>query len=367
VNGPAPEPAPHPAPEPAPHPAPDPAGAHRDGPGAALVVEGVSVRFEGADRPALDAVDLSVAAGDLVALLGPSGCGKTTLLRVVAGLVVPDRGRVVLDGDDLTGVPVHRRGVGLMFQDYALFPHRDVGGNVEFGLRMGAMGAAERRARVAEVLALVGLSGWERRPVGPLSGGEQQRVALARALAPSPRLLLLDEPLGALDRGLRDRLVPELRELFRAVGVTVVHVTHDQSEALALADRVVVMDHGAVVQDAPPAEVWARPASALVARFLGFANVLDTPEGPVLVRPESVRLTRPAAAPHPAHVGEADRAEAEVVSVLFRGDHSVVRVRRRSDGTELEAVVATTAGPRWVPGDPVDVAIERAGVQPLGR
>ena len=147
---------------------------------------------------------------------------------------------------------------------------------------------------MAEVLELVGLSGWERRSVGPLSGGERQRVALARALAPAPRLLLLDEPLGALDRTLRDRLVPELGELFRSVGVSVVHVTHDQGEALALADRVVVMDRGRVVQEGTPVEVWARPASAFVARFLGFANVIDTADGTVLVRPEAVRLRRPA-------------------------------------------------------------------------
>ena len=227
--------------------------------GASLRVEQVSVRFPGAEAAALDAVDVDVAGGEVVALLGPSGCGKTTLLRVVAGLVAADGGRVVLDGRDLTGVPAHQRGVGLMFQDYALFPHRDVGANVEFGLRMAGVDAEARRARVAEVLELVGLPGWERRPVGPLSGGERQRVALARALAPSPRLLLLDEPLGALDRTLRDRLVPELGALFRSVGVSVVHVTHDQGEALALADRVVVMDHGTVVQEGSPTELWARP------------------------------------------------------------------------------------------------------------
>ncbi len=323
--------------------------------GAALAVERVTVRFAGAERPALDAVDLDVAPGELVALLGPSGCGKTTLLRVVAGLTEPDAGRVLLDGRDLSGVPAHRRGVGLMFQDYALFPHRDVGGNVEFGLRMAGMAPADRRRRVAEVLDLVGLAGWEDRPVGPLSGGERQRVALARALAPAPRLLLLDEPLGALDRTLRDRLVPELGELFRSVGVTVVHVTHDQSEALALADRVVVLDAGRVVQDGSPAAVWARPASAFVARFLGFANVVEGDDGAALVRPEAVRLL-------PA-VG---LGGAEVVAVLFRGDHSVVTVRRDTDGAALEAVVPTGTGPRWRVGDRLDLAVDPAGVVPLG-
>jgi thiamine transport system ATP-binding protein len=329
--------------------------------GAALAVEGVSVRFPGADRPALDAVDVTVAEGEVVALLGPSGCGKTTLLRVVAGLVDPDAGRVVLDGRDLAGVAAHRRGVGLMFQDYALFPHRDVGGNVEFGLRMAGMGSTERAARVAEVLDLVGLTGWERRAVGPLSGGERQRVALARALAPSPRLLLLDEPLGALDRTLRDRLVPELGELFRSVGVSVVHVTHDQGGAPARADRVVVMHDGAVLQEGSPAEVWARPASAFVARFLGFANVVDagsgSGSGAVLVRPEAVRL-----APAGASGGDA-----LVTSVLFRGDHSVVTVRRdaAAGGDVLEAIVATASEAEWRPADRATVEIDPAGVQQL--
>ena len=322
--------------------------------GADLAVEDVSVRFAGADGPALDAVTLDVASGEVVALLGPSGCGKTTLLRVVAGLLESAGGRVVLDGRDLTGVPAHRRGVGLMFQDYALFPHLDVGGNAEFGLRMAGMAPDARRARVAEVLELVGLSGWERRSVGPLSGGERQRVALARALAPAPRLLLLDEPLGALDRTLRDRLVPELGELFRAVGVSVVHVTHDQAEALALADRVVVMDRGRVLQVGTPAEVWARPASAFVARFLGFANVLDTEDGTVLVRPEAVRLR--------ATDGDGD---AQVAAVVFRGEHSVVTVRRDRDGEQLDALVATSTGVVWRPGDRVVVEVDPAGVQHL--
>jgi thiamine transport system ATP-binding protein len=327
--------------------------------GASLRVEGVAVRFTGADAAALATVDVTVAEGEVVALLGPSGCGKTTLLRVVAGLVEPDAGRVLLDGHDLAGVPAHRRGVGLMFQDYALFPHRDIGGNVEFGLRMAGVGVDERRSRVAEVLELVGLPGWQQRPVGPLSGGERQRVALARALAPSPRLLLLDEPLGALDRSLRDRLVPELGALFRSVGVSVMHVTHDQGEALALADRVVVMDRGAVVQEGSPAEVWARPASAFVARFLGFANVVEGESGAVLVRPEAVHLVAAEAA--------GGDGNATVVSVLFRGDHSIVAIRRDGENGSglLESVVPTAAGWTWRPCDRVTVEIDPVGVQQL--
>ncbi len=320
--------------------------------GAALAVEGLGVRFEGAAAPALDAVDLAVGPGEVVALLGPSGCGKTTLLRIVAGLTAADRGRVLLDGTDLEGVPTHRRGIGLMFQDHALFPHRDVGGNVEFGLRMAGMAPAERATRVAEVLELVGLPGWERRAVGPLSGGERQRVALARALAPSPRLLLLDEPLGALDRSLRDRLVPELGVLFRSVGVTVVHVTHDQTEALGLADRVVVMESGGVVQQGAPEELWAHPANAFVARFLGFANVTEGPAGTELVRPEAVALV--AVGP-----GEGD---ATVTNVVFHGAHWNVTVERDGDLGPLEAWVRSGPVAR---GDRVEVVIDPAGRQHL--
>ncbi|MGZ4718453.1 MAG: ABC transporter ATP-binding protein, partial [Acidimicrobiales bacterium] len=233
-----------------------------------LEVRGLTVVYEGADRPAVDGLDLDVGPGEVVAVLGPSGCGKSTLLRAVAGLVPVERGTIALAGRDLAGVATHERGVGLMFQDYALFPHRDVGDNVAFGLRMRGVSRRERDQRVAELLELVGLPGAERRPVAALSGGERQRVALARAVAPAPSLLMLDEPLGALDRALRDRLVIELGELFGVIGVAVLYVTHDQGEALGLAHRVVVMDRGRVVQQGPPADVWARPASAFVARFL---------------------------------------------------------------------------------------------------
>ncbi|MGK5497643.1 ABC transporter ATP-binding protein [Streptomyces sp. URMC 125] len=278
---------------------------------ASLRLEAVTVRYGG--RTALDAVGLDVAEHEIVCVLGPSGSGKSTLLRVVAGLVDPDAGRVLLAGRDQRGVPPHRRGVGLMFQDHQLFPTRDVGGNVAFGLRMRGEPRGRTEARVDELLELVGLPGTRRRPVGTLSGGEQQRVALARALAPRPGLLMLDEPLGQLDRSLRERLVVELRLLFRRLGTTVLAVTHDQGEAFALADRVVVMEAGRIAQTGSPAEVWQRPASEFVARFLGFTNIVpatvrgrtaDTPWGPVpvppgapdgpcalLVRPAGVRLT----------------------------------------------------------------------------
>ncbi|MEV4435126.1 ABC transporter ATP-binding protein [Streptomyces sp. NPDC049555] len=319
-----------------------------------LRLEDVTVRF-GA-RTALDAVDLTVAAHETVCVLGPSGSGKSTLLRVVAGLQPADEGRVHLDGRDQSGVPVHRRGVGLMFQDHQLFPQRDVAGNVAFGLRMRGTGRAETERRVAELLELVGLPGAQRRAVGALSGGEQQRVALARALAPRPRLLMLDEPLGQLDRGLRERLVVELRELFGRLGTTVLAVTHDQGEAFALADRVVVMQEGGrVAQTGTPLEVWQRPASEFVARFLGFRNVvpatvngsaartpwgeLPVPEGTaagerqVLVRPAGVRI---------ASAGEGLRCV--VGARTFRGDHVVLGLRPET-GPELEAACPLGAAP----------------------
>jgi thiamine transport system ATP-binding protein len=186
--------------------------------------------------------------GEVVALLGPSGCGKTTMLRAAVGLERPSAGRVCWDGADLAAVPVHRRGFGLMFQEGQLFGHRDVGGNVAFGLRMAGMGAADRAARVDELLELVGLPGTAPRAITTLSGGEQQRVALARALAPAPRLLLLDEPLSSLDRSMRERLSADLAEILRATGTTAVHVTHDHDEAFTVADRVAVMDAGRLLQ-----------------------------------------------------------------------------------------------------------------------
>ncbi|MET9294525.1 ABC transporter ATP-binding protein [Streptomyces sp. NPDC003077] len=329
------------------------AGAGADVRGTALRLAGVSVRFGG--RAALDGVDLDVAEHEIVCVLGPSGSGKSTLLRVVAGLQPADAGQVFLAGRDQSDVPTHRRGVGLMFQDHQLFPQRDVGGNVAFGLRMRGTARAERDRRVDELLELVGLPGARRRAVTTLSGGEQQRVALARALAPRPRLLMLDEPLGQLDRGLRERLVVELRRVFDELGTTVLAVTHDQGEAFALADRVVVMRDGRIAQSGTPLEVWQRPADAFVARFLGFDNVVpatvragtaDTPwgklpvpagspDGPgdVLVRPAGVRLTAPR-----------DGLPCTVTARTFRGTHVSVLLRPDA-GPPLEAACALRDAP----------------------
>ena len=224
----------------------------------------------------LHQINLLVEEGEIVCLLGPSGCGKTTLLRIVAGLEQADRGQITLAGNDLSMIPVHQRNFGLMFQEFALFPHRTVAENVAFGLRMHGQSRAQIDQRVQEVLALVNLEEYGARSIFALSGGERQRVALARSLAPHPRLLMLDEPLGSLDRALREELMVELRTILKAVGVTAIYVTHDQQEAFAVADRLVVMRQGQLEQVGTPPAVYQAPASAFVARFLGFHNLLSS-------------------------------------------------------------------------------------------
>ena len=239
---------------------------------AMLEADGLSKSFGGV--AAVRRATLSAERGELVCLLGPSGCGKSTLLRLIAGLEQPDEGSVAFDGEDMDGVPPQRRGFGLMFQELALFPHMDVFGNVAFGLRMrGEPGGAVER-RVAELLELVGLREHGRRKVHELSGGERQRVALARALAPAPRLLMLDEPLGALDRALRDALQVQVRAVLKEVGVTSVYVTHDRDEAFAMGDRLAFMNAGAIVRSGTPQDVYGDPRDELVARSLGFKNIL---------------------------------------------------------------------------------------------
>lgn len=218
---------------------------------------------------ALDGVGFDIGE-ERVGVLGPSGCGKSTLLRVIAGLQRPEAGSVTFDGQDVTRLPVHQRGFGLMFQDYALFPHRDIGGNVGFGLEMQGMENEPRRERVAEVLDLVGLPGWEKRPVDNLSGGEAQRVALARTLAPRPRLVLLDEPLGALDRMLRDRLVTEIREILIRASTPALYVTHDHDEASTVSERILIMREGRIVQSGTLDQIRSAPADDWVDAFVGL-------------------------------------------------------------------------------------------------
>jgi len=226
--------------------------------------------YEG--KPLLKGVSFRIEAGETVCLLGPSGSGKSTLLRIIAGLETAEQGQVRWNGRDLGGVPVHLRGFGLMFQDYALFPHLNAAQNVAFGLRMQNLPGAEIERRVREAMEQVGLAGFMRRRVTDLSGGEQQRVALARALAPRPRLLMLDEPLGALDRRLREQLLDDLHHLLRSARIPAVYVTHDQEEAFTLAHRLVILRGGRIAQQGSPVEVYASPASAWVARFLGLNN-----------------------------------------------------------------------------------------------
>lgn len=256
-----------------------------------LTLEHATVHYESDPVVvALDDVSIAVEVGEVVAVVGPSGCGKSTMLRAVAGLEPLVSGRMVLDGQDLAGVPTHHRDLGLMFQDHALFPHLSVADNIGFGLKMKNTVAADQASRVTELLELVGLAGYADRTVDQLSGGEAQRVALARAVAPSPRLLMLDEPLGSLDRLLREQLTGDLRRLIDRLGVTALHVTHDQVEAFALADRVVVMKAGRVAQVGTPAELWHQPASAFVAEFLGHPNLWVRGSDTTLVPVDAVSL-----------------------------------------------------------------------------
>src|SRR5213593_1695027 len=279
---------------------------------------GVEVRLEDLRRTygtttALDGLTLTLAPGELVALLGPSGCGKTTALRLLAGLEEADGGRVVIGGHDVTGLPANKRDTGMVFQAYSLFPHMTAWENVAFGLQMRKIGAADRRRRAMETLELVGLGGFGNRYAHQMSGGQQQRVALARALAIRPKVLLLDEPLSALDAKVRARLRDEIRRVQLEVGITTLFVTHDQEEALAIADRVGVMQAGRLEQLGPPTEIYSRPRTPFVAEFVGLSNRMpgevkfggvevrgtqlplvqkDVPDGPAiaLVRPEAVAL-----------------------------------------------------------------------------
>lgn len=263
-----------------------------------LELTGIEKSFD--SQPILRGISLGVVQGEIVALLGPSGCGKTTLLRIIAGLELPDKGQVFFNGRDLAEIPVHDRGFGMVFQDYALFPHKSVSENVAFGLRMQQWDQARQQERVDQVLELVSLAGFGDRTVYDLSGGEQQRVALARALAPSPQLMLLDEPLGSLDRALRERLMGELRDILKSIdpaqqtdadkspsmagdderrsaapeGMTSIYVTHDQEEAFAIADRVFVMNAGLIEQEGTPISLYRQPKNPFVARFLGMENLL---------------------------------------------------------------------------------------------
>jgi ABC-type Fe3+/spermidine/putrescine transport system ATPase subunit len=365
------------------------------------------------DLPVLAEASFGVETGEIVCLLGPSGCGKTTLLRIIAGLETTDTGRVVYDGLDLAAVPVHQRNFGFMFQDYALFPHKDVFANVAFGPRMQRQPPDEIAARVHEGLTLVGLDGYDHRRVIELSGGEQQRVALARSLAARPRLLLLDEPLGALDRAMREQLMNELRAILKHLGLTAIYVTHDQEEAFAIADRVLIMrarpesgQGGWIEQDGPPAQVYRYPATSYVARFLGFHNLIegavvntltgtaapgaeaaeagglvrsylvDTPLGPLIAadvpgehapRADVEVLVRPeAAAIRPADATGPNIVSGRLLEASFRGSYYLIRTEH-AHGITLISEASVTGGGLPDAGQPLALHLDPEAVTLLPR
>jgi putative spermidine/putrescine transport system ATP-binding protein len=313
------------------------------GHGASVHIDACGKTFADGTR-ALEPATLDIARGETLVLLGPSGCGKTTMLRIIAGLEAPDAGgRVLFDGKDMTAVPIERRNVGMVFQSYALFPNMTVSDNIGYGLKIRDMLASERAARIAELVALTNISGLESRRIDQLSGGQRQRVALARAVAIRPGILLLDEPLTALDAALRDRLRGELNRLLRALGITTIYVTHDQSEAMELGDRVVVMQKGAIAQIGTPREIYFTPQSRFVAEFIGAANIVEAPvenghlvlpggRQPIhtdmdisaavaMIRPETIRVT------------DADSAQLSgmIDSVSFIGDRQRLTVSGASN------------------------------------
>lgn len=261
----------------------------------------------------LEPTDLQIEAGETLVLLGPSGCGKTTTLRIIAGLESPDAGQVMFNDEDVTRLPIEQRHVGMVFQNYALFPNMTVEENIAYGLKVQHMPATERQTRVKEMLAMMHIEALATRQVHQLSGGQKQRVALARAIAPRPRVLLLDEPLTALDARLRETLRSDINALLRGLGITSVYVTHDQAEAMALGDRIAVMDRGRISQIGTPKQIYFNPANAFVADFIGTLNVV----GETRFRPEDAVLV-------PTEVADLTGA---VTSCLFLGDHQRVQVR----------------------------------------
>ncbi|MCK9908418.1 ABC transporter ATP-binding protein [Microbacteriaceae bacterium K1510] len=337
--------------------------------GGAAAEKPALVRFDGIVKrfgalTAIDHVSFDIAQGEFFALLGPSGCGKTTLLRMLAGFEMPSEGRILLGGEDISQTPPHKRPVNMMFQSYALFPHLTVEGNIGFGLRQDKVGKAEIAARVEEMLALVRLTGYGKRRIDQLSGGQRQRVALARALIKHPRVLLLDEPLAALDKKLRAETQFELMELQRKLGTTFVIVTHDQEEAMIVADRIAVMEQGKVAQVAAPEEIYERPNSRWIADFIGEVTLIEgtlsqpdrlaTALGPLRIeqnaakvgdrvwlalRPEKIRLGSGRA------TGETLNAlSGKVQEIGYRGDMSIYKVRL-GDNSSIKVALANSGGP----------------------
>jgi spermidine/putrescine ABC transporter ATP-binding subunit len=339
---------------------------------ASIRLDRVTKRFPGG-VVAVAGVELTVEPGEFFSLLGPSGCGKTTTLRMIAGFEAPDEGRVVIGGRDLTHVPVHHRDMGMVFQSYALFPHRTVAENVAFGLRMRKVAKHEANARVAAALAQVKLEGYEERRPAELSGGQQQRVALARAIVIRPPVLLCDEPLGALDRKLRQAMQVELKELQRALGVTLVFVTHDQEEALAMSDRIGVMNAGRLEQVGAPAEIYDRPRTRFVAEFIGEINLIEgaissgrfaaadgrglpappAGDGPaaLALRPEKLRIVAPGDGVIDGVVSDASFLGDQVLYTVMLGDGRRLLVKEGNTGTGALRQNGSTVGLQWEPRD----------------
>lgn len=348
---------------------------------ALLDVLDISKTFDHA--PVLDRVSFSLEKGAILSLLGPSGCGKTTLLRILAGLEMQDSGSVFFEGRDMSGVEPFRRSFGMMFQEFALFPHKDVYGNVSFGLRMQRLPVREVRRRTREMLSLVGLDNHERRNVGELSGGERQRVALARTLAPRPRLLLLDEPLGALDRALRERLMVELRSILKGLAQTCIFVTHDQAEAYAMADRIAVIIGGRIEQIDAPETLYRNPKNSSVARFLGLHNLIEgtvRADGSIMTEFGALDMTHrsktgPATLliqPDAAVIASMDTAgqghsltvSGTVRHFLYRGTHYTLELETAS-GTRMSFDLPDhTPAPGH--GSGIRLVIDRQGISILG-
>ena len=337
---------------------------------------------------AVDGVSLDLAEGEFFCLLGPSGCGKSTLMRLLAGFETADGGRIELDGADLTDTPPHRRPLNMMFQSYALFPHMTVAGNIAYGLKLAALSREDREARLADMIRLARLEGLERRYPAQLSGGQRQRVALARALARRPRVLLLDEPLGALDRALREETQAELKDVQVKVGTTFVMVTHDQDEAMGLADRIGIMQAGRLVQVGTPRAIYDEPATRFVAGFIGAANLLPgrlasraggfariALEGgaiveaaaragepgdavDVMVRPERRALADPG-------IEGPNRLSGTVTSATYLGDQVAIRLRLDGGAEVRLAAPASRAGEVPARGEPATVAFAAAAARVL--
>ncbi|MEB3779917.1 MAG: ABC transporter ATP-binding protein [Desulfurococcales archaeon] len=330
--------------------------------GVAISLRKVSKRYGRVE--AVKSIDLEAPGGSITTLLGPSGCGKTTTLRIIAGLEKPDTGSVLFDGVDVTGLPPEKRGIGMVFQDLALFPHMTVFDNIAFGLRVRRVPETEIRSRVNNVLELVNLdpSEYGRRRISELSGGQQQRVALARVLVIEPRVLLLDEPFSHLDYKIRQKLIAEVRRLQRRLGITIVYVTHDQEEAMSISDKIVIMNNGRIIQEGRPDEVYENPANLFVATFFGEANLLEPGLAGVdasdiaVIRPERVKLEPK----DPVDV----IYNGVVEDVVFQGPY--LRVDVRINGETIKVLYPKINGGRIRVGERVRVGWNLSDVKVLG-